>query len=150
MRRANLLQFNFFYCLDICVIWEDIKVVNYRLLKVKLWTSSTCQCVPVCSKKQERVQRSRRVHRHPYCWVLWEKCRFFNLAPKGPWTQIWAPGSESPRITQSVISLNHWLLGFRWVHRHPYCWVLWEKCNFFKFGTKGPLGKNLAPGSKSP
>ena len=108
------------------MIWEDIKVVNYGLLKVKLWTNSTRQCVSVCSKKQERVQQSRRVHRRH------QKA----LAPK-----------FGPLLLGSKLA-QKWLLWSRRVHKHPYCGVLWENCRFLIWHQKA-LGPKFGPRGQS-
>ena len=59
-------------------------------------------------------------------YVPIEKCRFLSLGLKGRWTQNLAPGSKSPK---------NWLLGSRWVHRHPYCEVLRQKSEGNIFGS---------------
>ena len=76
---------------------------------------------------------SRWVHRHPYCGVLWENCKFFDLVPKGWWTKNLVPGSKLPQI---------WMLGSRWVHSLPYCGVLWENEKFWIWGQRA-LGPKI-------
>ena len=44
--------------------------------------------LPGLESPQKRLLGSRRVHRHLYSGVLWEKWRFLNLAPKGPEIQV--------------------------------------------------------------
>ena len=73
-------------------------------------------------------------HVHSECVPI-EKGSFLIRGQKALGPKIWTQGCKSPQKS---------LLGSRWIHRHPYYGVLWEKCRFFNLVPKD-LGPKIWP-----
>ena len=67
--------------------------------------------------------------------------QIFKFGFNAPLTPILALGSTSPK---------NWLLGSKWVHRHPYCGVLWCKRQSFNLVSKAPSAKIWPQGPNPP